>query len=676
MLDNITYLRRRMESSQGIGLLVAAAILGLVVAVGVYLYRLGIEFFHELFAVEATHVLTPVLGALAGVATLTAAGFIVGLWMEKFVGPEKYHGVAGVIEAVAFSGGKLPYKKLPFKAIASALSLGAGASNGPEDPSVQIGANAGSFIGRILNMREDSLRLLVAAGAAAGVSAAFKAPIAGVFFALEVILNHAFATGSISAVVISAVVASAAITALEPGVEMGPFNYQLGGPLELSLFIPLGLILAFSTVLYVRGVYWQHDVWHHYLNWPRRYKTAFAGALVGIIGIFLPQILGIGREPMNAVLEGVANYSFAFLILLFIAKIIASIISMAGGFVGGIFAPSLFAGTMIGAAYGQFVDRVFGLHVGDPQSYAIAGMAGMLAGVLRAPITAIMMVFELTNDYNMILPIMLITVVTVAIADRYEKHGIYSLGLIRHGIRLQPGREIDVMQGVTVKEVMTTPAPSISENASLLTLRDTLRSEHTSALCVLDGAQLVGIVTLSDLQNAYARPNSETLTVKDICNRDLVVIHPEDDLWTAVRTMSQHEVGRLPVVQRGTMDVVGLIGRHGIVRAYNIAINRKLQDQHIAERVRLNNLTGGNVFELGVHENAPAAGQAIRDVKWPPDSVVASITRHGRLLVPHGSTVLQVGDMLSIVANPLAHGDLLALTGADEEITINAAHKN
>lgn len=664
MLDNVTYLRRRLESSQGFGLLIIASVLGFVVALGIRLYRIGIEFFHELLSVEATHALAPILGVFAGVLVLTVAGYLVGLMSERFVGHERHHGVAGIIEATALAGGRLPYKKLPFKALASALSLGAGASSGPEDPSVQIGSNTASWIGRMLNLREESLRMLVAAGAAAGVAAAFKAPIAGVFFALEVILNNSFNASSLSAVVMSAVIASASMQALDPGYEMGPFNYQLGGVLELWLFIPLGIMIALISVAYVRGVYWQAELWKKYITWPRPVKTALAGAFVGLIGIPLPQVLGIGRESMNAVLEGVAGYGFWLLLILCGMKIVANIISLSGGFIGGVFAPSLFAGTMLGAAYGQLVDSIFGLQVGDPQAYAIAGMAGMLAGVLRAPITTIMMVFELTNDYRMILPIMLTTIVCIVVGDRFLKYGIYAFGLIRHGVRLQQGREIDMMQGVTVAEAMVTPPPIVTERATLLSLRDLLRTMHTNSMCVVDAeGLLVGVVTLADLQRAYEQPEHDSLTVGDICSRDLALTHPEDELWTAIRTMSTRDVGRLPVVKRGTREVVGLIGRHGVVRAYNIAIARRVKDQHIAERIRLNTLTGGHVFEMPIHEGAPAAEVAIKDIKWPPESVVASVTRNGRLLVPHGGMVLHAGDMLSIVADPSVEDELNALVG-------------
>ena len=524
-------------------------------------------------------------------------------------------------------------------------------------------------------MSEEHVRILVAAGAAGAIAAAFKAPIAGVFFALEVILNGVFESQSFGVVVLTAVVSAAFTQAVNPAVEMGPFNYTFGSTLEIPLFIPLGIGLAGISVLFVRVVYWQHDLWHHHIHLSRPVKTALAGALVGFVGIFLPQIMGTGRETMSEVLSGEVAFVPVMLLALAGFKMLMTTISMAGGFVGGIFAPALFVGTMLGSFYGRFINVIFpGSSMGDPQMYAIAGMAAMMAGVVRSPITAIMLVFELTNDYRLILPIMLATVICVYIAERLEPSGIYSLGLLRQSIRLPQGREIDLMQGVLVGEAMLTPAPKIPENASLLELRDTLRRYRSNSLCVVDGGGLLsGIVTLSDLQRGYIQNGDKHLTVGDICARDVVTITPEDVLWTAIRVMSAKDVGRVPVVRRGTREVVGLIGRHGILRAYNIAVAHKLEDQHMAERIRLNTLTGAHILEVYIEQNAPVTSKCISEVDWPIESTVAAIRRNGRLIVPHGSTELQIGDLLTIVADPSVTGELTVLMSSANGGKVNTS---
>ncbi len=656
-------LAQQLRTSENAVLMALAGVLGLAVGIGILFFREGIEIFHELFAVGLTETLfSPLIGSVSIILSLSLAGFIVGAIMQRFIGEERHHGVAGVMEAVALAGARLRYTRMPFKAVAAALSLGAGASVGPEDPSVQIGANLGSWFGQRLRLNEDQVRLLVAAGAASAVAAAFKAPIAGVFFALEVILNGAFETRSFGVVVLAAVVSAGFTQAIEPAPEMGPFAYTLGSPLEIPLFIPLGILLAFVSVVFMRAVNWQYNLWHH-LPLTRPVKTALAGALVGIIALFLPGIMGPGRETMSAVLGGETNFTIVMLLALAGFKLLMTAVSLASGFVGGIFAPSLFVGIMLGSVYGRIVSSIFSVDaVGDPQAYAIAGMAAVMAGIVRSPITAIMLVFELTNDYRLILPIMLATVICVYVAEKIEPHGIYMSGLLRKGIRLPQGREIDLMQGVTVGEAMIAPAPTIIESASLLELRDMLRVSRSNSLCVVDEeGQLSGIVTLSDLQRAYSLEKDHSQSVSDICTRDVIMLYPEDTVWTAIRAMSTRDIGRAPVVKRGTRQLIGMIGRHGVMRAYNIAIVRKLEDAHIAESIRLNTMTGAHVFEFRVAAGAPIISQHIAEIQWPLESTIASIRRDNMLIIPHGNTEIKANDLLTIVAEPSAASDLTKL---------------
>lgn len=654
------------HTSENTRLLILAVCLGLATGIAIWVFRTAIEFFHEIFIEGLQHELSQTLiGSGAAIFSLALAGLAVGWLMNRFVGEERHHGVAGIMESVALIGGRLPYQRMPFKALASSISLGAGASVGPEDPSVQIGANLGSMIGQKTHLSEEQVKLLVAAGAASAIAAAFKAPIAGVFFALEVILYGSFSSAAVGVVVLSAVISSAFTQAIEPHPEMGPFAHTLSSPLEIPLFVPLGILLGPIAALFIRWVYFQHDWWHHHVHLPRPLRTALAGVLVGMVAIFLPEIMGTGRETMNEVLSGEAKFALALLVILGTAKLLMTGVSIAGGFVGGIFAPSLFVGTMLGGAYGLVMDRIIGGggHVTPPEVYAVAGMAGMMAGVVRSPITAIMLVFELTNDYRLILPIMLTTVICVLIAERIEPSGIYILGLRRKGIHLQEGRDIDLMQGVKVGDAMLKPAPSISEKASLIELRDTLRKMRTFSMCVVDDEGLLyGIVTLSDLQRAYDNTHGEKqLTVGDICTRNPITVTSDDVLWTAIRCMSVNDIGRLPVVEPGTHRLVGFIGRHGVMRAYNIAIARKLEDQHTAERLRLNTLTGAHTYEYYLTTNAPANGKRIQEIQWPTESVVASVQRGGRLIVPHGSTQLLTGDKLTLVADPLVENELAYL---------------
>jgi len=662
---------RLRHPSESTRLLLLAVAVGLATGLGVWVFRLGIEFFHKLFFETLNEtLLTPLIGSLGLVAMVALAGLIVGWIVQRFVGEERHHGVAAIIESVALSGGKLRYAVMPFKAVASAISLGGGAAVGPEAPSVMIGANIGSFAAQKLRLSEDRMRLLVAAGAAAAISAAFRAPIAGVFFALEVILNGEFTTGSFAAVVIAAVTSSAFMGLVEEGgAEFGHLNYTLGSPAELIFYALLGLLLAPVAVFFIRYVHSQHGMWHHN-RLPRPLKTALAGAMVGAVGIFLPQILGAGREVITAVLaDQEAGFTIGMLVLVAFAKIITNGISMAGGFVGGVFAPTLFVGALLGSAFGKLLSSFMPLSLtGTPAAYAIAGMAAVMAGVVRAPITGVLLAFELTNDYRLILPIMFTTVICVYLTERFIPAGIDTLALHHSGIRLQQGRDVDVMQGITVREVMQTPAPTIAESATLTELRDGLRKKHSRALCVMDSVEkLCGIVTLTDLQRAYDLQPHEQLQVKDICARDLVSISPDDVVWVAIQQMGGRDLGQLPVINPRTGVLMGLVTRSEIMQAYQVAIARKREHQHKMEQVRLSNLTGAHVLELHVTDVSGVAGRRICEVEWPQESLVASIQRDNRLIVPHGSTQFQRGDTVTIVAAPETEDQLARLFGYETE---------
>lgn len=661
-------LRRRLRALQpteGTALLILAVALGLASGVCIWLFRRGVELTSHLLTDTLAHeVLGPVFGA-GGIIVVTAlGGLVVGWMMERFIGEERHKGMPGIIAAVALAGGRLRFWRMPIKTLASVLSLGAGASLGAEAPSVQIGANLGSMFGQKLRLSEDRVRLLVAAGSASAIAAAFRAPIAGVFFALEIILSGDFTVGSFGVVVLSAVVASVFTQAIGVGgPEFGALNYSLGGPLEVPFYVLLGILLAPASVLFIRMVFWQERLWHR-ISLSRPLKAAFAGVLMGIIGIFLPQLLGTGRETMIEVLNG-ERMEIMLLVALGLVKILAAALCLGGGFVGGMFAPTLFVGTMLGGAFGMFAERFApATAVGDPAAYAIAGMAAMLAGVVRSPITAIVLVFELTNDYHLILPIMLTTVICVFLTERFEPLGIELRELAEKGIHLQQGRDVDVMQSVLVREAMVTPAPTIHETASLVELRDKLRQNRIRAAAVVDDAgELTGIVTLSDLQKAYESGNGDQLRVGDIASRSVVTTAPDEPVWTAVRQMGARDIGRLPVLKPGTRIPIGMLSRHDIMRAYNTAIARKAEIQHAAEQMRLHTLTGAHVVEYYVAENAPVVNKKICEIEWPAESVVASIRRGGRLIVPRGDIPIRVGDTLTIVAAPEVEDDLEVLTG-------------
>jgi CIC family chloride channel protein len=662
-------LRQRLSISGNSLLLSLAIAVGLATGGAIWLFDHAIEFFHWLFREQlADHWLHGVFGAAAIIVSLSLAGLLVGWIMARFVGEERHHGVAGIMESVALSGGRLRYWRIPYKAVASALSLGAGASVGPEDPSVQIGSNIGSFFGQRLQLSDTRVRVLVAAGAASAIAAAFRAPLAGVFFALEIVLNGQFTTGSFSVVVLSAVISSAFMQSLgTPRTLITLVQYELGGIGNLALYGLLGLLLAPLCVLFIRLVYWQHDLWHHYgAKFPRPLKTALAGALVGLVAIFVPQIMGTGREFMVEVLNsGSGELAVGLLLTVGGAKLLMTPLSLAGGFVGGIFAPSLFVGTMLGGAFGRLLEQILPVDgLSNPQGFAIAGMAAMMAGVVRAPITGIMLVFELTQDFRLILAIMLTSVVCMLLADRFEPNGVYTLGLLRKGVRLKQGRDVDLMEQLQVADAMKTPAYTVHLDTPLVVLRDTLRLRRARALCVVDNAgELQGIVTLSDLQRAYEQGDASKLQVADICTREVITTTPDESLSEAMRRMGERDLWGLPVLKRGSRLPVGMVSRPGIMQIYSEAVARKVEAQHAVEQARLHHLTGAHVVEYTVQPGAMLVGKALRELVLPPSCVIASIRRGEKRIVPRGETRIMARDVLTVVVDPENEAALASLVG-------------
>lgn len=578
-------------------------------------------------------------------------GLVVGLIVHFLVGEERHHGVAGIMEAIALAGGRLRYRRVPAKVTAAAIGIGSGASVGPEDPSVQIGANIGSFAGQRLRLSDERMRTLVAAGGAAGVAAAFNAPIAGVFFALEILLGE-IGTGALGTILIASVTSAVftqAVEGAQPAFRVPP--YALGSIWELPLYLGLGLAAGPVAALYIRLLYRFQDLFHAWRA-PRWIKPVAGGVIVGVVGLFLPQILGVGYETIEAILAG-EDLAFGLLVSLLAAKIILTPLSIGSGFMGGVFAPSLFLGAVLGAAWGLLAERYLpGLSI-TPAPFAMVGMAAVLASAVRAPLTAILLLFEMTNDYRIILPLMFAVAVSLAVSQRLEPDSVYTLGLARKGIRLERGKDVEVLQNILVRDVMEQNFPTLAENDSLETAAEVLSKNRRQGLPVVNAQEeLVGILTLRDLDQALLS-GRRGLSVGEVATRDLLYCYPDETIGDALRRMSPRDIGRLPVVDPADpRRLLGLLRRSDVIRAYDIALTRRATLRHQAHQVRLGAFGGEEVMvnEIVVEPGALCAGKPLKAIPWPDDSVIASLRRRGKVIVPHGETVLQAGDILVVVA--------------------------
>lgn len=667
-LSNLARWLDRLQPSESVVLGGAALLVGLTSGIGVWLFKRLIDLAHLVVFGELgtflgkfgiwTVALLPVLG-----------GVVVGLVVHYFIGEERHHGVAGIMEAVALGGGRLRYRRVPAKAIAAALSIGSGASVGPEDPSVQIGSSLGSMFGQWLHLSDERVRALVAAGAAGGIAAAFNAPITGVFFSLEIILGEL--SGSTMGVVVLASVISAVFTQAVSGTQPA-FRipaYAFHSAWELPLYLGLGLLAGPVAALYVKGLYVAQDFFHGWRA-PRWVKPAVAGLAVGVVGIFLPQIFGVGYDSIEKILNG-DTLAVTMLIALLAGKLVLTSISIGGGFPGGVFAPSLFLGAVLGAAYGQIAGQLFPALGIVPPAFAMVGMGAVLAGAVHAPLTAILLLFEMTNDYRIILPLMFAVIVSLITSRWLRSDSVYMLGLARKGIRLQRGRDVEVLEGITVGEVMQMELMPLRESDSLATASEVfMRTRHHGLPVVNDAGDLVGVVTVQDLEQAQTEGLGKANTVGDICTRDLLVAYPDETIGAALRRMGARDIGRLPVVARDNpRRLVGVLRRTDMVRAYDIALTRRAAMRHRAQQVRLGALGGVRVEEVTVEAGAPCAGKRVSEVAWPRDCVIATLRRGRQVLIPHGNTMLKTGDVLVAAVEGDARNEFRRLCIREAEIS-------
>ncbi|MFQ5814409.1 MAG: chloride channel protein [Anaerolineae bacterium] len=622
-----------------------ALIVGLGAGCGAIIFRWLITSFTAL-AFDGGHQALSFLGRYYVLVIPAIGGLFVGPVVYLFAREAKGSGVPEVMEAVALRGGRIRPIVILIKALASSICIGTGGSAGREGPIVQIGSALGSTVGQALRMSDDRIRTLVACGAAGGIAATFNAPVAGVIFALEVILGE-FTAAHFSTVVISSVTASVIARAfLGDVLAFAVPEYALRSAWELPLYVLLGVIAAPVGVGFIWLLYWLKDVFDAW-SFPEYLKPAVGGLGIGAIGLYAPQVFGVGYGAIDAVLHN--EVVFRTVAILLVAKIVATSLTLGSGGSGGVLAPSLFMGAMLGGVFGDLVHRWLPDITALPGAYALVGMAAVFAAGTHAPITAIIHLFEMTGDYRIILPLMLSTVIATLLAQRLESESIFTMKLSRRGIRLEHGQDIDVMQSVWVSEVMNTNVEPVSVDMCLNDLAKHLQGDRDHAFPVADHTgTLYGIVSLQDLERALTSENGDDVTVGEIATRSLVTAYPDEPMWVALKRMGPRDLSTLPVVDRDdSHKLLGVIRRRDIVKAYNVGIMRRQELRHRVDQARLRRGSGPEFVELQISPDSPAIGVPLAKLSLPEDCVIVSIQRNQHLFIPHGDTVLQAGDQVT-----------------------------
>ena len=517
---------------------------------------------------DISSIMIPLIPALGGL--------LLGPLGAIFPTEAKGHGVPEVMESVVRQGGILKPRTIFIRGIASAITIGTGGSAGREGPIAQIGAAIGSWVAQVFKMPSNNVRTLLGCGAAGGIAAAFNAPIAGALFALEIVLGDWHIT-TFTPVIMSSVIATTTSRWLHGGKAIFDVPYyQLVNPVEIVFYIILGLLSGLVALLFIHSM----DKFEHFFEkkvpihpWL---KPALGGLLVGFIGLGFPQIFSNGYEPMGKALSGEMVLWLMFCLVFL--KIIATSLTLGSGGSGGIFAPALYIGAMLGGAFGTAINMLFPFMTAKPGAYALVGMGAVLAAAAHAPLTNILLLFELTGDYHIILPIMVACIMSTLTIRALSPHSIFSIGLHKKGITIEAGKEVNVLQSLKVKNAMTT------KNLEFLPedmpfgeiLRHITLSNHSNFPMVNKEGHLTGVISFQEIRKHVFDPDLEQLVIaRDLAILSIPTVTPSDNLKDALSRIALGNIKQLPVVDtKDPKKLVGILTRSDIITAYNRAISR------------------------------------------------------------------------------------------------------
>ncbi|MBF0161886.1 MAG: chloride channel protein [Magnetococcales bacterium] len=561
--------------NEHIVLSVVAVFIGLLVGYGAIFFRALIALFQTLFMGDGHEGVVAIILTLPWwhvLLMLMLGGLIVGLLTHFFLSHTHIQGVPEVMASVALHGGRMNLRDGLVKMLASALSIGCGASVGREGPVIHLGATLAASLGGHLRVAPRHMRTIVGCGAAAGIAASFNAPIAGVMFALEVILAD-YGLATFSPIVLSSVIATVVAR-----MHLGDYpafivpHYTLVSAWEIPAYVGLGLLCGLTAILFMATLF-KTEEWMRRLPIPNYLRPILGGLGVGLLALLLPQVLGVGYDTMNlALLEEMEG---GLLLVLLLAKIVATAVTLGSGFAGGEFTPVLFLGAMLGGSFGTVVHAWMPELAAGSGAYTLVGMGAMVAAVLGAPLTSILILFELTNDYRIMLALMLTSIVASLLVTQLYQDSVYTRGLRRKNIHLWSGRESGLLNQIPVAAVMQRDCERLLDTLSIRQMREQIsRSQEEHYLVVDSAGRFKGLVSFQDIRGILHEEGQEDLVlVRDIVSLSTVTVTDADNLYTAFRHMGVGDVEQLPVVSAAQPDhVVGMITDHDLVRAYNKAL--------------------------------------------------------------------------------------------------------
>jgi len=562
-----------LRTDENTFLIISSMIVGVLGGAANILFRSTLQFVHNVVFVHGSQLLGITRGgwyrALLPLLPMTGALLLIPLSL-LFPGEVNGYGFAKFLEAVNIKGGFLKFRNIILKTVGPALTIGSGGSAGVEGPIAVIGGTVGSTVGRLFKTSGKRTKLLIAAGSAAGIAATFNAPIAGVMFSTEIVLLGDYEIASFAAIVIAsgiATVVSRGYYGTNPAFIVP--QYELVSIFELPLYLVLGLVIGFTSVFYVRTFYRLQDEFEALKMHPQM-MPVLGAFLVGCLGIFLPEIMGNGYEFIEKSLH--ENILFPILVLLVFFKVVATSITLGSGGAGGVFAPALFIGAMTGGSFGYVVHRLFPYLTATPGAYATVGIGAFLAATTHAPLTGIFLLFEMTGNYKIIVPLMFSSIIGTLIAKRLYHDSIDTAELTRKGIKLHAGKEQSIMGRIKVADVLVSDVVTVTPETPLHRLIEVMIEKERFYIPVVDSAgEMAGIVSIHDVRPVLLEERvTYIVNAGDIATVNVIVLAPEDDLNMAMEKFSMKDIDEIPVVERkGSKKIIGMVKRKDIIDVYN-----------------------------------------------------------------------------------------------------------
>jgi H+/Cl- antiporter ClcA/CBS domain-containing protein len=562
--------------------------IGLVAGVVAYaLYKLiglfsNIFFYHrwsaEFVSVRSHHlgawvILVPVIG-----------GLIVGVMAKYGSSKIKGHGIPEAMEAVLVNRSRIAPRVALLKPISAAIAIGTGGPFGAEGPIIQTGGAIGSLVGQALHTTAVERKTLLACGAAAGMSATFNTPIAGVILAIELLLFEFKSRSFIPLVIASTLATAVHMQLLGPGPMFQVAAMDFGVPRALPFYLVLGVVCGLAAVALSKALYWVEDSFEKLpvddLWWP-----AIGALALGIIGFFVPRVFGVGYDTIGDILNG--QLAWKLLLIVMAAKFAALVISLGSGTSGGLLAPTFLWSAAMGGLFAIIGNHVFPAAHLSPGAFALVAMGAVFGAASRATFSFIIFAFEITRDYNSVLPLMLVAVIADGIAMLFmPDSSIMTEKLARRGLRVHQDYEADALAQATVGETMEKAPPVVAANTKVGALAERIAQHdpavvpHGALLILDDAGKLAGIITRGDIVRALDKDPSGTMTVQEAGSTHLVVAYPDELVSEAAAKLLRFDIGRLPVVDRADQRrVVGYLGRASILAARL----RRFQDEHVLE---------------------------------------------------------------------------------------------